>query len=116
MKGLGSSCWGEAYFVPNPQDTQPCLVTDPKSNKSAAPSVSRAEAVAQPTLSPPVMTDYARARPRRAMSTKKLHMGETTESLDLVECLNFVGVAGSRSVGAQPFSLDVSNQVTLIAE
>ncbi|GMH38254.1 hypothetical protein BSKO_06138 [Bryopsis sp. KO-2023] len=58
-------------------------------------------------------TEYARARPRRTAPRKKVQMGHTTESLDLVKCLSFVSGARSGTSAAQPYTVEVSNQALL---
>ncbi|CAD7701659.1 unnamed protein product [Ostreobium quekettii] len=55
-------------------------------------------------------------RPKRSCTTKRLHMGTTTESLDLVDCFNFVGPPGSCLCNAQPFAVEMSLQAILMMD
>ena len=56
-------------------------------------------------------TEYARNRPRRAAAGLKNAMGHTTESLELLKCLDFVGPPGSGGPQSQPFHVDVCPEV-----
>jgi hypothetical protein len=56
-------------------------------------------------------TEYARNRPRRAAAGLKNAMGHTTESLELLKCLEFVGPPGSGGPQSQPFHVDVHPEV-----
>ncbi len=61
---------------------------------------------------PVVQTEYARNRPRREMAGQRLAMlGDTSESLDMIKCCDFVGPAGSGIALAQPFSVQVAMEV-----
>ena len=58
------------------------------------------------------MTAYARARPRReATNSRRMQLGETSESLALLACSEFVGPPGSGLPGSQPYSVEVDLQV-----
>lgn len=57
-------------------------------------------------------TQYARSRPRReAAGSRRAELGDTSESLTLVPCAHFVGAAGSRLPGSQPYAVSVDLQV-----
>lgn len=60
---------------------------------------------------PPEPTEYAKNRPRREVQGPKATLGHTTESLELVKCMDFVGPAGSGAPLAQPFQVYVQAQV-----
>lgn len=53
-------------------------------------------------------TDYVRNRPRRQLAGSRLQLGMTSESLDLVQPAEFLGVPGSGAPQAQPFTVDIS--------
>jgi protein MYSM1 len=65
-------------------------------------------------------TEYARNRPRREGAGQRharaLAVGATTEALDLVPCLDFLGAPGSGAPLAQPFSVEVSPEALLVAD
>ncbi len=70
-----------------------------------------APAPPQPQAEPPEPTEYARNRPRRDVQGQKAMLGHTTESLELVKCMDFVGPPGSGAPLAQPFQVHVQAQV-----
>ena len=75
--------------------------------KAVAPA-GKDQAVAAGPCEP---TEYARNRPRRAAAGPKNAMGHTTESLELLKCLEFMGPPGSGAPQAQPFHVDVHPEV-----
>ena len=70
-----------------------------------------APATTEPEAEPPEPTEYAKNRPRREVQGPKATLGDTTESLELVKCMDFVGPAGSGAPLAQPFQVSVRAQV-----
>lgn len=54
-----------------------------------------------------MVTEYARNRPRRELATLRNTLGDTSESLDLCECMEFMGAPGSGAPLAQPFTVEV---------
>lgn len=90
---------------------------DPATISAARTSRGRAAAKAapaqpEPQAEPPEPTEYARNRPRRDVQGQKAMLGHTTESLELVKCMDFVGPPGSGAPLAQPFQVHVQAQVT----
>ena len=62
------------------------------------------------------MTEYARSRPRRAAAAaaagaRVAQLGDTSESLELVPPLEYVGRLGGGGPGAQPYTVEVDLQV-----
>lgn len=80
---------------------------DSKSRAARTATPARAE----PEPEPPEPTEYARNRPRRDVQGPKAMLGHTTESLELVKCLDFVGPPGCGAPLAQPFQVNVHAQV-----
>ncbi|BDA42520.1 probable histone H2A deubiquitinase MYSM1 at C-terminar half [Coccomyxa sp. Obi] len=70
----------------------------------------------EPEAEPPAPTEYAKNRPRREVQGPKATLGHTTESLELVKCMDFVGPAGSGAPLAQPFQVSVQAQVLLLMD
>jgi hypothetical protein len=61
-----------------------------------------------------VLTEYARSRPRRVASgSRATQLGSTSESLELVTPLDFIGPVGGGGIAAQPYSLEVDLQVQM---
>ncbi|KAK9830977.1 hypothetical protein WJX81_004646 [Elliptochloris bilobata] len=65
---------------------------------------------------PPEPTEYARNRPRREVALPRNQLGETSESLELLKCADFVGPPGSGAPLAQPFSVSVAQEVLLLMD
>lgn len=64
---------------------------------------------------PPEPTEYVRNRPRREVQGLKNMLGHTSESLELMKCMDFVGPPGSGAPLAQPFQVHVQPQVATSA-
>ena len=56
-------------------------------------------------------TEYAKSRPRRERQGPMMALGQTSESLELLTCEDFVGPPGSGAPQAQPFRVSVNPQV-----
>jgi hypothetical protein len=58
------------------------------------------------------LTEYARSRPRReGAGQRATQLGSTSESLELVPPVEFLGPVGSGVAGAQPYAVEVDLQV-----
>ena len=78
------------------------------SRKQHAVRKPKAEPQAQPAVEP---TEYAKNRPRREVQGPRTALGQTSESLELMACENFVGPPGSGAPQAQPFRVSIHPQV-----
>lgn len=63
-----------------------------------------------PVAGPSEPTEYARNRPKREVKQRHV-FGQTTESLQLMKCVDFVGPVASGAALAQPFRVVVSSKV-----
>ena len=79
-----------------------------ESRKQHAVRKPKAEQQARPAMEP---TEYAKNRPRREVQGPRTALGQTSESLELMACENFVGPPGSGAPQAQPFRVFVHPQV-----
>ena len=59
-------------------------------------------------------TEYAKSRPRRERQGSGLALGHTSESLELLNCEDFVGPPGSGAPTAERFRVSVNPQVPSI--
>jgi hypothetical protein len=89
----------------------PATISSTRTNRGRA-AAKAAPAQTEPQAEPPEPTEYARNRPRRDVQGQKAMLGHTTESLELVKCMDFVGPPGSGAPLAQPFQVHVEAQVT----
>ena len=78
-----------------------------RKKQEAGPRVRAAEEMPPPSEP----TEYARNRPRREAAGQRSKWGETGESLELVQCQEFMGPPGSGASLAQPFEVTVDSEV-----
>ena len=105
--GLATGAIGGATCPKKLNDAPGQPSANQRTAKAAAPPGEDQAEVAAPCEP----TEYAKNRPRRAAAGQKNAMGQTTESLELLKCLEFVGPPGSGAPQAQPFHVDVHPQV-----
>lgn len=60
-------------------------------------------------------TEYSRSRPRR-QNAGRVHLGTTTESLDLTPLQHFVGPVGTGGALSQPFTVKISAEASLVMD
>lgn len=89
-------------------DPQPKTETTPTRRARAQPR--KAPSPSSPAVGPSEPTEYARNRPKREVKQRHV-FGQTTESLQLMKCVDFVGPIASGAALAQPFRVVVNNQV-----
>lgn len=108
--GVPKAAGGDASAADTPcQDTKPT---------EASPRRARAPPQRKPPTPSPVPgepTEYARNRPKREVKQRHV-FGQTTESLQLMKCVDFVGPIASGAALAQPFRVVVSSQVMHIVQ
>lgn len=90
--------------APQPKKSQPA--PNSKAKAKQRPKLQQQHQEAELDSWQAERTEYALARPRRETAARSA-VGGTTESLELVRCLDFVGPPGSGAPLAQPFSLEV---------
>ncbi|PNH09515.1 Myb-like protein G [Tetrabaena socialis] len=89
-------------------DAAPAAPTAARLAAALAALAPPAAAAAAAAAAPSAQTEYSRNRPRRELAGQRAHVGDTSESLQLVKPHEFQGPPGSGAPMAQPFSVRVA--------